>query len=174
MFELITIGSWLFWVALFIVSCFIWYAESEDSRGWAVTLTLALFIIFGYTSLPELKQVSLTTIGMYVGGYLLVGATWSIFKWWLRCRKVADKLRDKSITIQSCEFRNARSAVSVSENKGRLTFWIAYWPWSMLASLLKDTVEAVFNFLRRIFTSIANPANKLIDELESKSTTHGS
>lgn len=97
----------------------------------------------------------------------MIGSTWSVFKWWLRCHRLYDKLKSADPnTIIAGQLQQSRDYVSVAKNKGRLMFWIAYWPWSMLSSILRDTVESVFNLLKRIFTTIANPANALIDTME--------
>jgi hypothetical protein len=125
-----------------------------------VVIAVALFVIF-HTAIEiflvsvgiNLLQLGLVTYVrthpwqtvIYVTGYFLAGAVWSVIKWWFiqtelrrQCEAVFKTQVDKSITWQ--EYSKVWKSRRIPDDTGfpRL---IAFWPFSLVYTLLNDPVR---------------------------------
>lgn len=188
MFGLIAVGSLLFWTALLIpFAILIALVENEES-GWAAITTIAT-VAAGFMFLDRATvQAVLHNIIPFAAVYLAAGVVWGFVKWFffiLKIRDVYEKIRaeflvrtnatvidetnrDKfwsEITTRSSYLLPSRYHFNsfppkASENKGRIVFWMAYWPASALWTILNDPLtrfyKMVFNRLLTIFEGISN------------------
>lgn len=170
MFELLQIGTWFFWVAILVVSCFIFAAESANRKGNAILAVVVFTLMFGSPLLKVLRSFTATQIFIFLGAYIAAGGIWSLFKWWLHCKRVREEIADftGATTITSFQLQRLRDKLTVSQNKSRLTFYIAFWPWSMAWSGLHDFFEGMYNRLRAKYESIAKAGLDELTALETK------
>lgn len=170
MFELLQIGTWLFWVAILIVSCFIFAAEGADRKGNAILAVVLFTLAFGAPILQVLHAFTVTQIFLFLGAYIAIGGLWSLFKWWLHCKRVREEIASlgQATTIPTWQIQKLRDKLTVSQNKSRLTFYIAFWPWSMAWSGMRDFFEGMYNRLRAKYERIAKAGLDELATLETK------
>jgi energy-coupling factor transporter transmembrane protein EcfT len=94
---------------------------------------------------------------LYAAGYFIVGAVWSIFKWWfiqtaLRRKAEArfNDRTDKSITWESY----SKGWKGKEDDETYLTLIIAFWPISLAFTLLDDPVRRIYMELRGVYDRI--------------------
>ena len=111
--------------------------------------------------------------------YFVVGAAWSIVKWYFMvkdkkekylefkadfyaCRSAANTLAKEAFDALTDEEKkreflrqlrsySRRSFVEIpdpAQFKGKITQWIAYWPWSMINAVLFDLLSRIVNSIR--------------------------
>ncbi len=130
----------------------------------------------------------------YVGAYIGVGIVWGFIKWFfyvLRKRDAYTAFRadwvktngevDDSTTVSGGQ-RNHRSGQTnrqifqddarridlpprVERNKGRIIFWMSYWPASALWTLLNDPITRIGRF---IYNRVGHLFQKMSDAMFSK------
>ena len=123
-------------------------------------------------------------------GYVLVGVGWSLIKWtsllldWrsnhqdrlksitkeikeLSARKVATDTKAEDIpridiNLQGAKDRLSSSLPTASENKSRITAWIAYWPWSLIWTFAMDYITRFFQHIFQMLETSYNNIQKRI------------
>jgi len=106
---------------------------------------------------------------MYIIGYLVIGALWSVFKWYLFVVKSAEEYK-KVITAYLAMQNPARSwpdylrntfvryPPNVGDYKGKIVNWISFWWYSMIQTILGDwmhkLVVAVYDMFLNIYETI--------------------
>lgn len=107
-------------------------------------------------------HLSLTTLAIAFVCYLAIGGVWSIFKWWRFLKKEYRNFHEYNDRYEYNEsaLKSATSAfekdIMVDHHKGKITAWIAFWPWSLTWFLTDGIVEEIFGFLKGIYTRIGN------------------
>lgn len=90
----------------------------------------------------------------FVSYWLLAGAFWSIVRWYLFLLKVRARTRaSASQSKQQTPLTRPRDSYA-SENKSRITGWIAYWPFSIVGYFLGDFLTNVFKNVYRVLSSL--------------------
>jgi hypothetical protein len=96
--------------------------------------------------------------------YLAVGCVWSLVKWYIFLKKERrrfDELEtgrvlypyfncsDNKSSPESPAYAEQLEKIRprASENKARITAWIAYWPASLVETLLRDSVRLAYEFV---------------------------
>jgi hypothetical protein len=91
--------------------------------------------------------------------FWLIGALWSVFKWYLFLLKIRDEAKDRAKRYGTKLERRPTYSYA-SENVWRITSWIVYWPLSMVGSLFGDIltriVKTIFNVLSGLYEKMAN------------------
>lgn len=177
MFLFGSIGFWLLTAAAMLL--LILLVEFEKS-GWAfLTLvgTGGLLLLGGNVGILPWIVANPFLMVAFLIGYVLIGAGWSLFKWFLfvtdrKEKFIEEKSRRRGETLlrlkshlnrePSKEEVNAEILASIknnhrkmfgmpvpSEHKSRIMHWMAYWPWSVINSL-------IFDFIRRFFKHVYN------------------
>jgi hypothetical protein len=147
---------------------------SEKERGIASLFVTA--VVFGsYISLSKIDPMSVYNalsfwkLVAYIASYLAIGAGWSVFSWrllninnrnsylsqkkeylesgktdseWMI--KVASDYHLRKISVQSV----------TTENKERLSNWIAFWPASMIWRVMSDWIWNVVKLIREVLDKI--------------------
>lgn len=155
------IAFWGVVILLFLLIGF-W---SEKERGIASLFVTA--VVFGsYISLSKIdpmgvyNALSFWDIVTYVGSYLAVGAAWSVFSWrllnvknrneYLEARRKfngTDEEWQTHIQERRYELLALSKPLETSNNKERLSNWIAFWPASMAWRVMSDWI---WNGVKRI------------------------
>jgi hypothetical protein len=126
----------------------------------------------------------------FAGSYIVVGLLWSWLKWWLFISKIAEKMKDswqiflkknalpadtKTLTPRQNEEWDTHRSYDLkkplfSENKGKITIWVTYWPlslvWSLLNDLIKKLIHQIVIRFRKIYEGISNKAFKDMDDIK--------
>jgi hypothetical protein len=182
-FALGMAGWWVLSVAFFI--WIIWEVEKDSWVGSSICVILYLLFmqylaradIFGHALKHPLGAL------LAVLGYFVIGFLWSFVKWWLFVSKAADKrvaarkefLEGKE-KVPSEELNQVwerhthlcgLSKPLATNNKGKISIWILYWPISLLWSLLDDFIKKIIQRLiiafRKLYDSITNGAFANVD-----------
>lgn len=151
----LTLWGWL----LAVIASIIFIASIENDHYTTPTITA---IVLGIVFWPFLAAIGVKTLLFIIAGYTLAGVLWSLFKWYRYVSKEAAYYHEKyGTTISKEQLAALKDAVSVSDNKARLTGWIAWWPWSVVWSLTGD----FFNFL---YDTMVNAYRKIADRALGK------
>jgi hypothetical protein len=173
---------WGFWLmaVVAIVILFV-FVEKESWFGATLTMLVVLLLLQWFGNIKAFSYIGqhpLSALG-WVAAYLAAGILWSMIKWYwyLRLRREC-YLESKAVFLESHsiqgetipenllnEFRGEFGRFDniipkARENKGRILTWMAYWPWSMLWTMIHDWVERIFRFifdhLVKIYQSMAD------------------
>ncbi len=170
--------------AIFILAIFLTELEQFGWATLTLIATVALtqfthtFDFVGYVAHHALESV------LYTLGYLVVGLLWSFVKWFSFLMAFRDKYREcKNIYYQKynlvpgqplpeslakefeewmqntycyAKYRGALLSRKprASENKTRIVAWMAFWPCSLIGTLLNDPVRRLFSFLFNQFKAL--------------------
>ena len=163
--ELFTVGTWLFWVLFAVLSIMAMVFSEREEKGWLVFGTIVFLLVFGKDLVADF---SIKAIAIYLSGYVFIGMIWSVCKWWLHVRKVSATIKAAKPDDYRTSVEFFRTRLDPIQNKGRLTTWGVYWPWSMLWSAVHDTVDAAFEALLSTYKKISGGALKDLQDLESR------
>lgn len=100
-------------------------------------------------------------------GWFAIGAAWSVFMWtrlnivlldkWNEYCALANQMKakpSKSEFLRSIKNKVHSWRPRASEEKLRITSWIAYWPISMLLWVLKDPITRIVNWVFKKMTGV--------------------
>jgi hypothetical protein len=189
LFALLLFGTPWFWAAL-IIPYFILVALVENERGgWAffvVTLSAVLWAAFGQKGIVPWVLSHPKDIALYALEYVGIGIGYSIIKWWRYLVSALKKYTDyrtawvkKNGEINdqpSAKFRGQTNKESflddarasgvmppkVINNKGRIIYWMSYWPFSAFWFILNDPLRHLWNFLYERLGSIFESISKAV------------
>jgi len=156
------LAEWLFWTLVALL--FVVLATCTEA-GWGGVATTILVLLAGLvcylTHTNPLVWIGSNpgSLLVYLIGYFVAGAAYSVFKWWRwvtwRAKKYA------SIAPQSYQ-RELYGKPKVTSEGGRLLGWMVAWPVSGFWTLVNDPVRHVFEVLRdwlkNVYQSIADHA----------------
>lgn len=170
-----------FWVAcavLFVAFSIAAAIESGRLCAFATAFLLAMvYMTPGGDARLAWTIANPLSIAMAVGAYVLVGAVWSVVKWWLYALRLGDSFREfksdflaaRSVSDVAAltpddaeEFREAARRrmksltkdqasypLRVGEHKAVLLMWSAYWPVSVCVTILDEPVRRAFTWAYR-------------------------
>lgn len=148
-------------------------------------LLWVVYLMFGWwfgrwspTEVPTWVSNHFFDICLYFVTYMAIGATWSVFKWWLLVRKSAETYKgylaeynslpvDGNIARNWVDYLNGRSGYTkfpprVRDYKGKITDWIAFWWFSMIQTLFGDWLHkliiGVYNLFYNVYDAITKSA----------------
>lgn len=133
---------------------------------------------------------------LYVGGYLVVGVVWSFIKWFSFLMGFRDEFKQGKAAflnglklnpegqVPENELDNFHSFMQkwkyggyygndlsmrprAAKNKARITAWMAFWPYSVVGTILNDPIRRVFNWLFNGFKALYQ---KMSDAIFAKHT----
>lgn len=167
--ELLAVGTWLFWVLVAVFSIMAMVYSERDEKAPLVIATLIMLGVFG----KELfNGLAIKTLAVYAIAYICIGMAWSVAKWWLHVRRVNNEIakakQDGTLGNRSGSYISSyRDRLEPTNNKGRLTSWVAYWPWSMIWSVIHDAVDAAYEMLLKTYRSISSGGLKELADFEA-------
>lgn len=183
-----TIGFWIFGALV----CILLIAAVEYEKPRLATLSLIVtgfaLWLFGNVNVFALAVTDpLLTLGL-LAGYFVVGAVWSLAKWWFYVRRHREKYNElKSSYLehrglpgkgpipdhlkeawQEQRRYYPHNTPQAHESKGRILTWMIYWPWSFVWTILNDPVKrlwkSIFNAMRALFQKVADSAYKDVED----------
>lgn len=106
---------------------------------------------------------------LYVAGYFVAGAIWSVAKWYFaeseRVRQVRERYADhvkQSNHVMSWPEYAATRKTDPSAHTREIKWWIAFWPLSMLWTLLNDPLRRA---ARRIAYELRGVYQRITDRV---------
>jgi hypothetical protein len=191
--SLLVFGSaWFYIVAFSALLTLIALVES-DKWGWATITMLSTFgalALFGDVNLFKFVLQNPLQSLFFVGAYVLIGAVWSVVKWWFYVRKWKDEYDDKRAYFlnskgelngpvpenlrkswaEECRYytssyndsRPLNEPPTVRGHKSRITTWLAYWPPSMIWTLLNDPIKRLYRF---VYTELQAVYQSIVDKV---------
>jgi hypothetical protein len=186
-YELIVFGSIWFWAATVIpFLLLIAFVENEKSGMALFTLvaTFAAFAAFGDKQWLTWVTHNPLTILYYVAGYIGVGILWGIVKWFFYCLKQRDKYealrklyteegkpfnKETFKRLAGYQYNEGDFPPNIKEHKGRVVFWMAYWPVSALWWVLNDPLTRLYNMLyHRLAVVFDGISKKMFSKYENE------
>jgi hypothetical protein len=190
LWDIVTFGGLLFWSIVGIVALVITTQVHEEKVGWAAfTLLAAVAAVVALTNTVKLLA-GIPPIYYLYGflGYLGVAALWATIKWrafflpalfekyeelrynFLKRKGLDEMPADPAVRKEFNDQHDvARLDVNynrmVRHNKGRITTWMVFWPFSLLETFLGDFLVRVFN---TIYKTLAGMLQRMSDGMASK------
>lgn len=169
--------------------------QEEKTGWAAFTFLATIAVIIAFTNAPVIEAVKAHPIYIVYGllGYLAIAGVWAFVKWRmfflpnlfdryeeLRSRflqtagpnqtKLNDfpadpAVRDRFNSQTEVRMLDINNRRMVSLNKGRITTWMVFWPWSLLGTFVGDFLHRVFT---TIYKTIAGGLQRMSDSMASK------
>lgn len=162
--TLFLFGTLWFWVLSLVFIGFVIYTlEDEDVSAWPYVLTVAFIGLTYWMGNKDLyKEIfsylvnnPLVLVFCFVG-YLLAGAIWSLVRWFLYLKGLSI---DKD---ENGKVRHSKYKFEVSSNKGRITNWMMYWPFSLIWTVIDEPVKKSF---RWIYSKLEGKYNSISESI---------
>ena len=165
---------------IFVVGTFL---VELECFGWATVVLIATVAGVQWLHVFDIMRYvadNLLTSTLYAVGYVAIGVVWSFIKWFSYLRKFRDHFRElkqkfleskklpgpdiddslmpefKASLRNQYEYREVRGGQkpNATENKARITSWMAFWPCSLIGTLVNDPVRRVCRFLFNTFKAL--------------------
>lgn len=158
--ALFALGTLWFWVLLAVLS--IIFIASIENEKYAVPTLITLVFTAVYWKAFSALSLDWRAVAIGVGVYAFVGILWSIFRWFKFVKSAANEYRSKKAgsenSLTEGQLADLRREISVSNNKSRITAWIAYWPWSLVWNITGDFFTMIYENLEGLYQKIADRA----------------
>lgn len=179
--DIIVLAVW----ALACLVCVLY--EVSWGAFWVTAIASVIGAIFLGFNVFTWVWANPTLALQYAALYACVGLVWSTFKFWRKLRKAqASYLKDKAewlareprigVVSQTPEAKRTEEdwlryvkdsygmreqyAPTVAANKNKILFWAWHWPFSMIAFLFEDLVQAMWNTSWKMIKSIMEGIRK--------------
>lgn len=172
---LIFLLAWEFWIVLIAIAGLI--LASADEKNEAYNFTSFGIVILMFVALHYLADFSIVTWTRENPGalwflpfYFVIGTVWSVLKWYLLLKeKYAEAKEDwarieksntNSNSFDHQSFSNLLKCrmPKASRYRDRITYWINFWPASMLWTSLHEVFEKI---AVRIYNAISGVYDRL-------------
>ena len=166
------VGSMWFWGFFGIVFClFLWEAMDESFFLTSSTMVGGLAFLVLFTNFGAVVGgVALSTWLWAAGLYFPIGFVWAVVKYWFKLDKKKSRLlEDYNLkwmdggAQREGPAQTPTKAKWISDNldhmkpsmmKSRIAYWISYWPFSFLSTLLSDFIKSIGEWIYRRFQGI--------------------
>lgn len=161
-----------FWLLVGLAIVFLFVCTENEWGGWATFVLLSVLAVINIVFKVPIFNWMLNNPKLLIGavaGYFMVGTSWSVIKWVFYVHKELDAYYDtKELFLQHHnldidkespipkEFKEkwADSAYrirqpQIKEHKMSIYIWIAYWPWSMVWTLINDPIKRLVKWIYR-------------------------
>jgi len=159
---------WPWWgISIFILLCLVDAVLVEnESAGFGTFMMIigvgVLVWLAGDHNPFTLAWQNIGDILKFFIGYFIVGALWSVAKWYLYLLKVRDRMK------VSGEKTRPRESYA-KNNTDRITAWIGHWPFSMIGSLFGDFLSRIVLTISRMLSNLyENLANSVFKDFEAR------
>lgn len=141
--------GWWMWPLLFIVALFF---EAAESHWWAGSFAFLTLIAFGGAF--NLLSFSVTSLLLFIVGYLGLGAGHSVFRWYRYTSIKTDELNALGDNPGDYKVELYLRDTNFREQLDRITYWFLMWPISSLAHLFRDTIDMIRKFVVTWFSNV--------------------
>lgn len=162
----LTIGIILFVVGTFLVEL--------ESFGWATLMLIGTLVaahLFHVADIIGFVTTNPLQAGLFALAYVVAGILWSFIKWFSYLINYRDKLREnktrflkmRNLAVDATasipqelvqEFKRSGYYTTkpiATDNKARIMSWMAFFPLSIIGTLLNDPIRRVFEFCFKHF-----------------------
>ena len=154
-----------FWYVPFLVATLILIVLLSFDRGfWATTVVVATLLVahfFGFVDIINTIKNNAGWFALSALVYVVIGVAWSFIKWILFLYKAKREYKEKiansnanlrvktkyEIEPDDDPYRKEHIIPQASDNKGRISTWFFYWPFSMISTMIKDFIVELFNII---------------------------
>lgn len=172
--DFMVFGAWGFWLLIVVSAIYLSELLDHDEPIWETVLavvTMAILAVFGGINPIHWIMTYPWESVLFVAGYFVVGAVWSLIKWYfflvqVRRRVQAirqqfpDDTKDELVFRYKVSHGQSEFPPQVTNNKSRIIGWMSLWPASMLWTVINDPVrracEEIFDRLGGIYQAINN------------------
>lgn len=145
------------------------FCEAVEAGSFFLLVTIGLLTYLGVISWTDVSVLGVLT---YVGSYLAIGCVWSLFKYKRKALSIAE------YNLENYPNRTPEQTMSDIKNGIRnntISYWIVYWPISVIKFCLDDLVDYLISKLGRVYKLIAASvvANVYAGVLQAKTTEKG-
>lgn len=170
---------WLWLLALSLVFVLDVVLCENDAFGWATFLVITgtglVAWLGGEVNVFAWTWANLADIAEFLLAYFLVGAFWSIAKWYLYLLKVKEKVeagtwaygyRERPDASKDAKIRPRETFAR--NNKARIMGWIAHWPFSAIGALFGDLLNRIVTHIYRVLSGLYDRiANRVFSGYET-------
>lgn len=151
------------------VSAVAW--ESGIVASAAVLLLASVSLLLGFNPGPWMVANPFLS-GLGIVGYFLVGALWSLFKYYLWLKSERDHMLDEMAQWRASQSKNADLSIAAfgrstyaakwkpRYNKSRLVFWMTWWVpsvfWTLTHDLFTKAWRVVYDLVVREYERLAD------------------
>lgn len=178
--ALMALGFW-FWVSAMVV--FVAAIISVENEKFTITTPVVIIGIAGLIWLSRFDvwgwlSANAATVAIAVVVYLIVGVIYGALRYMFWVHKIADQLTEWAnlndynvgalTSGEATHFKITAGLrnfpVRVADSKGRITFWMIYWPFSAPWTLINEPIKRFYAFaygrIAGILQGITNNAFK--------------
>lgn len=153
--------AWYYMIGIAALAViFILCAFNEIPEGSAIFLTGLVFAL-NFAGIINLGALEWTQILYFCIVYISIGIVWSLFKYKQKAEQIAKSLKtkyDKEYIIAEIKYKICNSEIS---------FWILFFPVSMIKFALDDFVDYLISKLGNIYYYIARAVvNSVFKDVE--------
>lgn len=175
MWALIFTGAWFWILTAFVFALLVWEVATERSVKAVFTIALYILIIhlFGDAALFSMLKMHPELVYIGVPAFFVLGAVWSLAKWWLFVKREALEYREYRMSYlisngisdatldtivpdhlkgRICEAKKPLARM----HKNRIITWMVYWPFSMVWTILDEPWRLIYEFMSRVFQRISD------------------
>lgn len=188
MWALIFTGAWFWILTVVVFIVLVWEVACDKSVKAAFTIALYLLAIhlFGDASLFSAIKTHPEYIYIGIPLFFMVGALWSLVKWWFFVKRSALEYREYRMSwlimngisdatldtpvperLKNRNFRFLKKPLARG-NKGRIITWMVYWPFSMFWTILDEPWRLIYESMARLFQQISDRVWSGLEEDSSK------
>ena len=180
--TVLVIGTTPFWILLFLYSCVLcWTLDHEDDDfGFGISTILLIAILLSFEFFSENKPFTYLWDHPWIAieiflGYFVIGAIWSIVKWWFSETNRFQLTKERFIEHHSIKGTNippeymdrwdvymTHAKTDPSRHKTRFLSWITYWPWSLIWTMINDPLKRL---VKRIYQELLGTYQKITDRV---------
>lgn len=171
-------------IAFTIITIWLIIATEIEWFGWSTLTIIASIVAAKYFNIFDIffqiKEHAFENC-VYTIAYIAIGVIWSFAKWFFFLMNSRDKTRKwleqelerKSHTMYINTNPPVIKIPQASDNKGRITAWTIYWPFSFVGTILNDPFRKLFSFIfnqfKNLYQKIANSIyEKDVENLKNK------
>ncbi|HRZ18604.1 MAG TPA: hypothetical protein P5136_00980 [Methanofastidiosum sp.] len=176
--EVFIIGTIWFWILIGVVFLSLFFlVEKGQSIGATITLILtfvALRFLGNFDLLKILSDNIIISIIFFLS-YIAIGIFWSFVKVaqlarirneeYLKKKNEYLKenvLRTEEDWLKRDPFDSFRNNTDISEYKKKIITWSAFWPWSVIWTIIDDPIMKLFKW---IYSLLSSTYQKIFDKM---------
>jgi len=171
-------------VMLIVLSIFLHEHPTTPMMGVFVSYIGGLLWIYNISIFSILLSYWIQIV-VYAIAYIIIGAAWTVPKWWIYVRKSKnierlkadyDKILDKSArnSVITDEDRYNAALSIVGNNKYRFYTWMMWWPLNIVYTFASDPLTILYNWLyTKLINTFTNILLYAFDESPSTKSEDG-
>ncbi|MCK5017609.1 MAG: hypothetical protein KAS32_11135 [Candidatus Peribacteraceae bacterium] len=174
MWTLFVFGSIGFYIlaAIEVILLAIFVDDDHPMPGWAGMSFIVSLLVLNFFGTPIIQPIIDDPSVLFEWGviYIAVGLAWSLGKYYFYLIRRRRKFKEKKdiffdinpekkyddwLAHMDHNFGYSNSEYTeFGKNKPRIIFWMTYWPFSLLSTLLKDIVRKMFEEIYEFFSGL--------------------